>query len=192
VKQDGKVVVRKGERLLGRIVASEAEGEAEGKAASESRLAAQFDRLKSGTTTTELNTVVTAILSARGSAAGAPPMDNTPELMSPPSRPSGGGGGGLLGGAGATVGSTLGAAGSLTGGLGGAVDSTADASLGGVAGLGSGPALGTPLSAIRVESQSSASQSTGLQSVFSSDKGSLRLESGTSMQFKVVGQAGSQ
>jgi len=186
VKQDGQVVVHKGDRLLGRIVSTKSNGTAD----AGWQMAVQFDRLKSGGATTQLQTVVTSVVNA----SPRPPNEDVtgfggPAPMAMPAPQAGAGrpsaGGGLLGGVGSTVGSTLGAAGSLGGNAGGVLDATAGSNTGSSTGV-----LGSISGrAIHVESEGSASQSTGLNSVFSVPQGNLRLDSGTDMQFRVVGQA---
>ncbi|MBI2818438.1 MAG: hypothetical protein HYX73_00525 [Acidobacteria bacterium] len=186
VKQDGQVIIHKGDRLLGRIVSTGANGIAD----AGSQIAVQFDRLKSGGATTQLRTVVTSVLNV---SAGPPNEEvagfgGAAPMAMPASQAGAGGssaGGGLLGGVGSTVGSTLGAAGSLGGNAGGVLDATAGSTIG----FSGAVAGSTPGRAIHVESQGSASQSTGLNSVFSAPQGNLRLDSGTTMQFRVVGQA---
>lgn len=184
VKQDGRVVVRKGDRLLGKVVSAEANGT--GNAGS--RLALQFDRLQSGKTTSRLHTVVTAVLATQADATSEPePMmgSGRPPMPAPQPRPGGSaGGGGLLGGVGSTVGGTLGTVDSVAGSAGGALGSTTEATLGTATTI----ASSTPARVIRVESQGSANQATGLNSMFSIPQGNLRLESGTTLQFRVVGQ----
>jgi hypothetical protein len=184
VKQDGKVVVHKGDRLLGKVVSAKTNGTA----GSGSQLAVQFDRLESGGTTTELQTVVTSIFNSSATF-----NEEAPEMMRPaptalPAPQASGGsasGGGLLGGAGSTVDSTLGAAGSIGNNAGGVLGPSMSDTLGTSAGL-AGVATGR---GIRVESQGSVHQSTGMNSVFSAPQGDLRLDSGTNLQFRVVGQS---
>jgi len=185
VKQDGRKVIRKGDRLLGRIQAVEAGAAAE----QGSRVAVVFDRLAQGEATSELHTVVSAILSTpreeRERMAAPPPA---PMERPAPSAP-GSGGGGLVGGvtstAGSAVGGTVGAVGSTVGGVGGAIDSTTQATLG----AGSDTMLATPLRAIHVESQAQGESQTSANSVLSTRRGQLRLDSGTRMQFRVAAQS---
>jgi hypothetical protein len=179
VKQEGRVVVQKGDRLIGRILAVKGAGTA----AWESRLSAQFDQLKRADATSQLHAVITAVLSVPGTSGAESPGIQGPSGMSEPPRAGGSaaGGGGLLGGVGSGVGSTLGATGSAVGGLG----SATDAAFGATTGIG----VATPARTIRVESQGTASQSSNLHSVLSTRQGNLRLESGTTLQFRVVGAA---
>ena len=115
VKQDGRVVLHKGDRLVGRITSVEASD----KANAGSRISVDFDRMASGQTTSQLNTVVTSVLSARGGSASEEPTPAGPAMTAPPPSmgggSSGGGGGlggGLAGGLTSTVGSAEGVAGS--------------------------------------------------------------------------------
>ena len=184
VKQDGRTVIRKGDRLLGRVQSVEAGGE--GNAGS--RLAVEFDRLVRGESQSELNTVVTAVLSTpQQRSRESEPMMAPPPMPSPPPARGGGGsssGGGLLGGVSSTVGSTIGLAGSATGTVGGTLDTTLDSAANTSAGL----AGSFPERTIRVGSEGRAEQQATSDSVFSTRQEHLRLESGTRMEFRVVGQ----
>ena len=111
-----------------------------------SRLAVTFDRLVSGQATSQLNAVVSAVLStpaeerAQRQPAQHQPMPEPEPIMAPPppapapaapaAAPSSGsasGGSGLIGGATSTVGSTVGAAGLTLGGVTSTVNSSATA-----------------------------------------------------------------
>ena len=182
VKQDGEVVIHKGDRLLGEVISAKSSGTA----TSGSQLAVQFDRLQSGEATTELQTVVTSIF--RSSAAFNEADTNSPSPMAMPApqpRGGSGSGGGLLGGVGSTVGSTLGAAGSVGSTAGGVLGASTSSTLGtsaDIAGLAN-------IHNIRVESEAAASESGGVNSMLSTPGGDLRLDSGTQLKFRVVGQA---
>ncbi len=215
VKQDGRKMIQKGDRLIGRITSVEAGVAAD----AASRLAVTFDRLVSGKATSQLNAVVSAVLSTpTEERAQRQPMMEPEPMMAPPAPapapapapgPSSGStpaGGGLLGGVTSTAGSTVGAAGSTLGGVTSAVNSSATATgsaagnVGGVpdasgratAGGASGATLATPLRAIRVDSQAQGEQQAAAGSVFSTRQGHLRMESGTRLQFRVAGQAESR
>jgi len=177
VKQHGRTVVHKGDKLIGHV--TNVQASANGKAGS--ALGVNFDRLVAGHSTTQLNTVLTSILSVPG------PNSEGPEPMQPLSMPApvaapAGGGGGLLGGVGSSVGSAVGMAGSTVGGVGGTLGSATQSTLG----ANSAMDLSTPTRQVHLQSQASANQSTGLNSVMATRKGNLRLESGTHMQFRVA------
>ena len=189
VKQDGKVVVHKGDRLIGHV--TEAQAAANSKAGSE--LGVTFDRLSSGGTTTQLNTVVTALLSTRSqSSQGGDMLDSTPMMMPSPAPASGGrSGGGLLGGAVGGVGSTagaVGAVGSTVGGVGGTVSGAAQSTVSGAAQTG----IATPLKAVQVTTGAQAQGRAGSTSKLSTRQGNLRLDSGTQMEFRVAAQGSAQ
>jgi hypothetical protein len=182
VKQHGKVVVHKGDRLVGHVTS--VQNSLKGKGGSS--LGVRFDQLVQGNSTTQLNTVLTSVLAARGQEEGSGSME-MPSMPAPVAPPvGGGGGGGLLGGAGgavgSTVGSTVGAAGSTLGQAGGAVGATAQNTLGANSSLG----LSTPVRQIHIGSSASASSSAGTNSMLSTRKGDLRLASGTRMDFRVA------
>ncbi|HEV2245932.1 MAG TPA: hypothetical protein VGW37_04700 [Terriglobia bacterium] len=188
VKQHGKVVVRKGDRLVGHVTS--VENSVNGKAGSS--LGVAFDQLVQGNSTTQLNTVLTSVFAAGGSgqAEESDSMGMAP-MPTPVAAPSGGGGRGLLGAAGGTVGSvgsTVGAAGSTLGRAGGTVGATTQNTLGANSTLG----LATPVRQIRIGSSASAESSAGTSSMLSTRNGDLRLESGTRMQFRVAGDSSVQ
>lgn len=182
VKQHGKVVVHKGDRLVGRVTS--VKNSLNGKGGSS--LGVQFDQLVQGDSTTHLNTVLTSVFAAGGEAEGSDSMA-MPSMPTPVAAPaSGGGGGGLLGGTagavGSTVGSTVGAAGSTLGQAGGAVGATTQNTLGANSNLG----LSTPVRQIHIGSSASGESSVETNSMLSTRKGNLRLASGTHMNFRVA------
>lgn len=189
VKQHGKVVVRKGDRLVGHVTS--VKNSVNGKAGS--GLGVAFDQLVQGNSTTQLNTVLTSVFAADGSgqAEESDSMGMAP-MPAPVAVPAGGGGGrGLLGAAGGavgSVGSTVGAAGSTLGRAGGAVGATTQNTLGANSSLG----LATPVRQIRIGSSASAESSAGTSSMLSTRTGDLRLASGTRMQFRVAGDSSVQ
>ena len=189
VRQHGKVVVRKGDKLVGHV--TRVENSVNGKAGSS--LGVAFDELVQGNSTTQLNTVLTSVFAAGGSgqAEESDSMGMAP-MPAPVAAPSGGGGRGLLGAAGgavgSTVGSTVGAAGSTLGRAGGTVGATTQNTLGANSSLG----LATPVRQIHIGSSASAESSAGTNSMLSTRNGDLRLESGTRMQFRVAGDSGVQ
>ncbi len=206
VKQKGRVVVHKGDRLLGTV--TQAQADATGKAGSQMSVA--FDRLAGANGETQLNTVLTSVFSSSSALENQPVADTDP-MLQPMAGASGGGmaqgsagGGGMLGGVGSTVGSTVGgavgAAGSATGSAVGSVASTADsvgstvgrtggtlgAATGANAGAGSSMGLATPARAIHIQSNTDAQGQSATTSTLSTRHGDLRLDSGTRMQFKVA------
>lgn len=189
VKQNGKVVVHKGDRLKGRVTNVRSAANAhEG-----SQMAVNFDHLVSGESTTQLNAVVSAVLSTHGIGSAsndAMPMlePNSEPMMSGGGRGSGGGGGGLLGGATAGVGSTVGAVGSTAGNLGSTVGGAAQTTVSSATRAG----LSTPAKMIHIDSGAQADSSAGLTSALSTRQGNLRLESGTRMEFRIAVQGNAQ
>lgn len=201
VKQDGRVVVHKGDRLLGTV--TQAQADATGKAGSQMSVA--FDRLAGAAGETHLNAVLTSVFSSSSAADSQQGMDAEP-LMTPMAMPAGGGsgaargglGGGLVEGATSTVGSaagsTLGAAGSVagsaTGNVGSAVGRTTGATVNGATGTnavgGANMGIATPVRAVHIQSNSQAEGQAGTASTLSTKHGDLRLNSGTRMQFKVA------
>ena len=191
VKQNGKVVIHKGDRLMGRI----SNVQAASKSSEGSQLGVTFDRLATGESTTQLNTVVSAVLSSSSGQGGAGddlpmmgPAANSAPMMSGGGRTSAGGG--VIGGATSAIGSTAGVAGSAAGNLGGTVGGAANSTVGGAMNAG----VATParlihvgsVAATQVESQSATTSS------LSTSKGDLRLDSGTRLEFRVAGQGSAQ
>ena len=190
VKQRGKVLVHKGDKLVGHVTS--VENGLKGKGGSS--LGVAFDQLVQGSSTTQLNTVLTSVFAAGGSGQADESESMGMAPMPAPVAPSasGGGGRGLLGGAGSavgsTVGSTAGAAGSALGRAGGAVGATTQNTLGANSSFG----LATPVHQIHIGSSASAESSAGTNSMLSTRNGDLRLESGTRMQFRVAGDSSVQ
>jgi hypothetical protein len=168
VKQHGKVVVHKDDRLVGHVTSVQSSLNGKGG----SSLGVQFDQLVQGNSTTQLNAVLTSVFSAGGQAQGSDDMGMS--AMPAPVAPAAGGGsgGGLLGGAGAAVGSTVGST----------VGATTQNTLGANSNLG----LATPVHQIHIGSSASAESSAGTSSMLSTRKGDLKLASGTGMQFRVA------
>lgn len=187
VKQEGQVVIHKGDRLLGHITAVEAGGAA----GATSQLAVSFDRLLQGGASSELHAVVTAVLStpSEDRARQEERMAREDPMMAPPPQRSGSrprsGSGGLLGGAGSTVNSTVGATTSAVGGVAGGAGATSRTAVGSTAGA----VLSTPVRAVRLESGARAEHQSSLGSVFSTRDGQLRLESGTRLRFEVAARS---
>ena len=89
VKQHGRIVVHKGDKIIGHITSVKTA--ANGKA--DSALGVRFDQLVSGHSTTQLNTVLTSILSVPGFGSGGPAPMQPPSMPAPVAAPAGGGGG---------------------------------------------------------------------------------------------------
>lgn len=194
LKQNGRIVINKGDRLVGHITEVQAGSTAD----AGSRMAIAFDQLVSGESTSQLNAVMTSVLSTPNeeSAPGQDMMGLEPMPVGGPARSGGSrgpGGGGLS----SPVNSTVNAAGSTVGpearGVGTAAGTTRDATTSaatrGSLGSSTGTTLATPIRDIRVQSESHAEQGTSTTSVLSTRHGNLRLESGTRMQFRVAAQA---
>jgi hypothetical protein len=201
VKQDGKVVIRKGDRLKGRVT------EVQSSAASEagSKISAAFDRVLRGDAEHHLNAVVTSVVSTPAEKRAPEPRTDREPMTAPPV-PRGGGAsasGGLLGGVASTVGGTagsvgsgvsattsgaIGAAGSAAQTAGGSVNAASETAIGAT----TSAAVATPRRAIRLDSQANAQGNAGVNSVLSTREGNLRLESGTRMEFRVEGEAKAQ
>lgn len=200
VKAHGKVVIRKGGQLVGRITNVQAGTTAK----SASQIAVTFDRLVQGNTTSRLNAVVTSVLSTPH-CEQVSSMDmreaEAPMRGSTMPAPSGSGGGGLVGGVAGTANSTVEAVGSVAGGAttttlksatsatgsaGAAVGNTVEASTNARLGNLSGASVATPVRAIHLSSETRADNNTGVNSVFSTRHGNLRLNSETRLQFKVA------
>ncbi len=205
VKQDGRAVIKKGDRLLGHVTSASAGSN--GKASSEMSIV--FDRLSRGDAVLNLNTTVSSIVSTSGDlrSGDEATVSNEPVMARPQGVARGGGStsssGGLVGGLTSTAGSTVNASGSAVGDVGSTVGTTANSTLGGAGGVvgassratGQGNAaagLSTPAREIRLGSSTGADQSTDMTSVLSSRQGNLRLESGTQMRFRVAAQSDSK
>ncbi len=173
VKESGRVVIRKGDRLVGTVtdVKSEAHGG--------SAVGIKFDRLIRGDATSHVNAILASILSTPGERSEGEGGEAPEPMASPGLAPRAGGG--LLGGAASTVGATTGAVAGTAGGLGGSAAGTTRGTLG----ASSGTMVSTPLHSIRVGSSTSAEGSAESGSMLSTRQGNLRLESGTRLQFRV-------
>jgi hypothetical protein len=198
VKQDGKVVLKKGARLVGHVT----EAQARSKEQAQSQLGIVFDHvLTNNGQEIPLNASIQALAAARSSVDAAPGSD---DLMAP----GGGmgsasgaarGGGGLAGGvagdmasaAGTTAGTVMNTASSASGNAGGNL-TAATRSTGAVGGLTSAGRLAPNSSGVfgleGLSINSEASSATQSSTIVSSTK-NVRLESGTQMLLSVGGQA---
>ena len=183
VKQNGRTVIHKGDRLVGHV--TDVQAAATSKASS--RMAVQFDSLMSGESTTQLHATITSLVSSRAEgSAQEEQMAGSMLAPGPGSVASGGGrgagGGGLLGGVGSTVGSVAGNVGSTASSTLGATGRAAGSS-------NTSAGLATPIRSIHVQSEAGVDQQVGANSVLTTRHGGLRLESGTQMQFRVAAQS---
>ena len=194
VKQDGKVVLKKGTRLVGHVT----EAQARTKDHAESQLGVVFDHALTSTgQEIPLNATIQALAAAQSSANAAAGSD---DLMA-----SGAGmgsssaaahsGGGLMGGVASTAGGATGpvmnTAGAASGNAGGTLD-TATRSTGAVGGLSSAGHLTSNSSGVfglQGMSLSSAASNATQASTIVSSTGNVHLDSGTQMLLSVSGQA---
>lgn len=176
IKSNGRTIVGKGARLIGRVTDVQQRTRAGG----ESSLSLVFDRLESGSLETPINATITSITraSSRTRAGDDRVFSDTGAQSSSSGRASssrqGSGGGGLLGGVGNTVGGVLNTttetAGSVVGGTAGAVGETA----GGVT---------QSVGGIRITQSTDASIEGS--STLSLTGDNLRLEKGTSFNLRL-------
>jgi hypothetical protein len=205
LKHEGKVIVAKNSRLLGRVTEATARGESQ----SESRLGLEFDRvvLKDGRTF-PMQLAIQAVAAAQSAVAAsahdemAPPMDGG---ASPAPRSSGSSGGGVLGGVGSTdnstVSATTGAVGSVAGTAGATVDSTVGGAVGADAGRGRAGQAGvvgtltsssTGVIGLRDLALRSGSVHESSGSVLVSSTRNVHLDSGTRFLLRSKASAGKQ
>ncbi len=185
VKQNGRTVIRKGARLLGRVTSVQASGQGQ----AGSQIGVQFDRIVQGHAVSQLNTVVTAVFARpQPMPMGQPAMQ--PPMSAPEPMPAGGAQrGGLLGGTVSTVGSVAGSTVGTVQQTAGGVGAAASGSNQTTAAAGNRAGLGLPLAGVMVSSSGQAQQQTQASSVLSTRKGNLHLDSGTQMELQVTGQA---
>lgn len=192
VKQDGRVVLKKGTRLTGHV--TEAQARASGQ--SESRLGIAFDHavMKNGQQM-PLNATIQALAVTQSSAMANAGADDAMASGAAMGSASGGARGGVLGGATSTVGAATGTVMNTAG----SVPATAGTNLGAMAhstgavgGLTSSGRLATNSSGVfglqGVSLTSAASGETQSSMIVSSTK-NVHLESGTQMLLMVAGEA---
>ncbi|HET9280719.1 MAG TPA: hypothetical protein VFR24_02040 [Candidatus Angelobacter sp.] len=193
VKQNGKVVLHKGSKLVGHVT----EAQAKSKENAESKLGVVFDKAElKGGQEVAFNGVIQALappVSGALSLAGDE-SSNAGAGMSAPSGPAMGGGargGGTLGAAtGAVnpaVGSTVGAVGRTAGSATGAVNNTVGAAANGTLNTTSRGVVGLQGLALNTAVAGSAQGSV----ISSADK-TVKLDSGTQMVLQVAGAASAQ
>jgi hypothetical protein len=192
VKQDGKVVLKKGTSLMGHV--TEAQARANGQ--SESRLGVMFDHavMKDGRQI-PLNASIQALAASQSSAMAGAGSDDVMASGGAMGTASGGAraGGGVLNGATSTVGATAGGvvntAGSVPGGTAGNLGAMAR-STGAVGGLTSSGRLASNSSGVfGLEGLSIASAASGAaqSSMIVSSAKNVHLDSGTQMLLSVAG-----
>lgn len=194
-KSDGKVVYRKGSKLVGHLT----EAQAHTKQHAESKLGVVFDKVQpKGGEEASIHAVVQALAPpARGMLDSSVDQNlSAPDMGG--ARGGGGGGGGLLGGvaggATSTVGGVAGTAGNVAGGVTGGVASNVGSTVSGAAGTGLS-AQGTLTSASRGVigmqglSLNSVTGATADASVISSATRTVKLDSGTQMLLQLSGAA---
>jgi hypothetical protein len=189
VKQNGHVIVPKGAQLIGRVT----DVQQQTKSNAESSIAVVFDRLRTGSTETQITATILSITQARsqgqtanndlfGSDTSASSSARSNSSVSTSGQRSGGG---LLGGVGSTVGgvantstSTVGnVANSTTNAVGNTVGATTS-----TAGSSSGNLTG-PLRGLQITQSSDAAAQGG--STLSLTGHNLRLDSGTTFNLAV-------
>jgi hypothetical protein len=166
IRQNGRVVVDKGSRLVGRV--TEVQQRARGNAAS--RVSILFDRIENGKMTLPINAMITSVSQVRARGSVDDDIDAGVSGSSSTSASSGSQGG-LLGGVANTVG--------------GVVDTTGRA-VGSVANT-AGRTVGQTVGRIQISQSASASAEGG--STLSLTGGNLRLEKGTAFNLRLTESA---
>jgi hypothetical protein len=173
IKENGRTVVNKGARLVGRVTEVQQRTRGEG----ESRVSLLFDRLESGSLVAPINATITSITQLN---AGARRSDDdqmmtdtrsTTSARSNTSQPQRSNNGGLVGGVTGAVGSVVG---STTDTVGGAVGGTTQ-TVGNTAGN-----VTRNVGGIRISQSASASADGGTTLSLAGDN--LRLEKGTTFR----------
>lgn len=181
VKSNGRTVVKKGAKLVGRV--TEVRQRTEGAAAS--RIGLIFDRLENGSLTSPISVTIAAVTQTSARAGGGD--DDTFGADAGGAASAGGTttagassqGGGLLGGVGSTVGGVVG---TTTG----AVGQTVGTAAGAVGGAARG--VGQTVRGLRIEQAAGAE--VGGSSTLSLAGGNLRLEKNTTFHLVVQESAG--
>lgn len=174
IKQNGKTIVPKGAKLLGRVT----EVAQRSKQNSVSRLGMIFDRLQGGSLSTPINA---SIVSVTNTAANARILDDSADVFGSSSTTTSGSGstqtrgGGLLGGVTNTVGGVVN---TTTQTVGGATNSVVN-----TAGNTVGSTTGTLANGIQISNSTSASAQTG--TTLSAANRNIRLEKGATIQLQL-------
>lgn len=177
VKSNGRTLVKRGAKLVGRV--TEVQQRAEGSAAS--RIGLVFDRLESGSLTSPISVTIAAVTQTSARAEAGDDDFGAGGTATAGGTAAGGtaAGGGLLGGVGSTVG---GIAGATTG----AVGQTVGTTTGAVGGAARG--VGQAVRGLRIE-QTAGAEASG-SSTLSLTGGNLRLEKNTTFHLVVNESAG--
>jgi phenylpyruvate tautomerase PptA (4-oxalocrotonate tautomerase family) len=184
IKSEGKTIVGKGARLIGRVT----EVTQKTKADNESRITILFDRLEHNSLTVPISATVTSLTRANTSSSAnsndlfPSEAGGTSSARTTSSGTASGSGGGLVGG---VVNSTTSTVGSTVGGATSAVGSTVNSTTNAVSGTATG--LNRSLGAIQISQSSSTSVEGG--STLSLQGGNLRLEKGTTFNLVLTQSA---
>ena len=179
VKQNGKVIVPKGAKLIGRVTEVQQHTKSNG----ESRIGVAFDRLQKGAVDMPITASIVSITQARSqtramnSSADSETMASTGTTTTTRSS----GSGGLLGGVGNTVGSTVNTTTSTVGNVAGTTTSAVGSTVGATTNT-AGNLTGS-LKGLQITQSTSASAEGG--STLSLNTGNLRLESGATFNLLV-------
>ncbi len=193
VKQDGKVVMKKGTTLVGHVTQAEARTSGQ----TQSQLGIAFDHAMMNGREVPFNATIQALAASQSSAAAAVGSDDLALSGGTMGAASGTarGGGGLLGGvastAGGAAGTVVNTAGSVSGNAAGTVNA-ATHSAGAVGGLTSAGRLSSNSSGVfglQGLSINSAASSATQGSMIVSPTKNVHLDSGTQMLLSVTGQA---
>ncbi len=183
LKQENKVIVPAGFRILGRVTEVKSMNEGNGT----SKICLLFDRIEGRNLIIPIKAEIVSITSASSRAAFNESMDSDSQMRSgsinsgssisanSSTRVEAGGSGGLLGGVTNTLGSAVGSTVNTAGGL---IDSTTAATVKATG------ALSNAISAIRI-SQSTEASAEGA-SVLTLNGGNINLQKGTTFKLRVV------
>lgn len=188
IKSQGRTVVPRGARLLGRVT----EVAQKSKETGESHIGILFDRLERGSLELPISATISSITSGRASTRAnnedlfETSASSSGSARSSSSASSSTGSAGLLGGVGGVVNSTASTAGSVVGGTTSAVGSTVNSTTNAVGNTATG--VGQSLGGIQISESSNTSVEGG--SLLSLRGGNLRLEKGTNFNL-VLNQSAS-
>lgn len=176
VKQDGRTVVPKGSKLLGRVTEVTQKSKQNGG----SRLGMIFDRLEGKNLSAPISASIISITNAAAGAGLSSDMASADVFGSSSSstQTTTSSGGGLLGGATSTAGSVLGATTQSVGGVTNAVGNTVANTAG---------TLGNTVSGIQISGSTNTSAQSG--STLSARDKNIRLEKGTTIGLQVNNSA---